>query len=233
MTEADAKRMSPHQVQQLIWKPGLSTAEKVSDISGRGMGMDIVKTKIEELSGTVEVQSDARKGTTIRITLPLTLAILPSLMVEIAGDVFALPMESVIEIVRVAQDQVHTVHGRRDGHGSRACHLAGPARRRAGLSPRRQANNGDSDGRTAGPTPETTTVVVRRHGIGNRPGRRLRDRRGRHRHQVASPRTIAIFAGIAGASILGDGRVRADPRRVGPDRVRSPRRTVNCNPQRK
>ena len=111
VTEADAKRMSPHQVQQLIWKPGLSTAEKVSDISGRGMGMDIVKTKIEELSGTVEIQSEQGKGTTIRIMLPLTLAILPSLMVEIAGDVFAMPMESVIEIVSVKQDQVHTVHG--------------------------------------------------------------------------------------------------------------------------
>ncbi len=112
VTEADAQRMTAHQIYQLIWKPGLSTAEKVTDVSGRGMGMDIVKTKIEELSGTVDISSERGKGTTITIKLPLTLAILPSLMVDIAGDVFAMPMEAVTEIVSVSRNQVRTVHGR-------------------------------------------------------------------------------------------------------------------------
>ena len=99
VTEADAERMTPQQIYQLIWEPGLSTAEKVTEVSGRGMGMDIVKSKIEELNGTVELDSEPGQGTTFTIKLPLTLAILPSLMVEIDGDVFAMPVESVVEIV--------------------------------------------------------------------------------------------------------------------------------------
>ncbi|MHB9067848.1 MAG: chemotaxis protein CheA, partial [Pirellulaceae bacterium] len=109
--EADVPRMSPRQIQQLIWEPGLSTAQAVTDFSGRGMGMDIVKTKIEELSGTVDIFSVQGQGTTITIKLPLTLAILPSLMVDIARDVFAMPMEAVVEIASVEPAQVSTVHG--------------------------------------------------------------------------------------------------------------------------
>ena len=78
VTEADARADDPQQIYQLIWEPGLSTAEKVTDVSGRGMGMDIVKSKIEELNGTVELDSEPGQGTTITIKLPLTLAILPS-----------------------------------------------------------------------------------------------------------------------------------------------------------
>ena len=92
----------------MIWAPGLSTAEKVTEVSGRGMGMDIVKSKIDELSGTADIDSVPGQGTTITIKLPLTLAILPSLMVEIRGDVFAIPMETVVEIVSVARNQVNS-----------------------------------------------------------------------------------------------------------------------------
>jgi two-component system chemotaxis sensor kinase CheA len=113
LSEAEAQRMTPHQIHQMIWAPGLSTAEKVTEVSGRGMGMDIVKAKIELLHGTVELESTPGQGTLLSIKLPLTLAILPSLLVDIDGDVFAMPMESVIEIVRVARDQLTTVHGRR------------------------------------------------------------------------------------------------------------------------
>ena len=132
MTEADAERMTPQQIYQLIWEPGLSTAEKVTEVSGRGMGMDIVKSKIEELNGTVEIGSEPGKGTTITIKLPLTLAILPSLMVEIDGDVFAMPMEAVVEIVsvepepglaRCTDSRMATVRGRvvSAGAGSATC----------------------------------------------------------------------------------------------------------------
>ncbi|MCL4195474.1 MAG: chemotaxis protein CheA, partial [Thermoguttaceae bacterium] len=99
VTAADAERMTPQQVFQLIWEPGLSTAERVTEVSGRGMGMDIVKSKIEDLNGSVELDSVPGQGTTITIKLPLTLAIMPSLMVEIQSVVFAMPMESVVEIV--------------------------------------------------------------------------------------------------------------------------------------
>ncbi len=111
LSAADAEKLTTHQVFQLIWEPGLSTAEKVTEVSGRGMGMDIVRTKIEEISGAVELSSKVGEGTTITIKLPLTLAILPSLLVEIEGDVIAMPVESVSEIVRINEEDLSTVHG--------------------------------------------------------------------------------------------------------------------------
>jgi two-component system chemotaxis sensor kinase CheA len=111
VTPAEAEKLTPHQVHQLIWEPGFSTAETVTEISGRGMGMDIVRSKIEELNGAVEVDSELGAGATFTIKLPLTLAILPSLMAEIDGDVFALPIESVVEIVSISTRELSTVHG--------------------------------------------------------------------------------------------------------------------------
>jgi len=111
VTAADAEKMTRQQIYQLIWEPGLSTAEKITEVSGRGMGMDIVKSKIADLNGTIELDSTPGQGTTITIKLPLTLAILPSLMVQIDGDVFAMPMESVAEIIRIKRQDVATIHG--------------------------------------------------------------------------------------------------------------------------
>jgi len=111
VAEADLARMSRNQIYQLIWEPGLSTAEKVTEVSGRGMGMDIVKSKIEAINGTVELDSEPGKGTTLTIKLPLTLAILPSLLVEIEGAVYSLPLESVVEIVKLTAAEIATVHG--------------------------------------------------------------------------------------------------------------------------
>ncbi len=111
LTTEEAEKMTPQQIHQMIWEPGLTTAEKVTDVSGRGMGMDIVKSKIEDLNGTVDIESVSGQGTTITIKLPLTLAILPSLMVEMGGDVFAMPLEAVVEIVSVRDRQLSTVHG--------------------------------------------------------------------------------------------------------------------------
>jgi two-component system chemotaxis sensor kinase CheA len=112
LSDADAERLSEAQSLALIWEPGFSTADKVTEISGRGMGMDIVRSKIEQLSGTVEVASRKGRGTTFTIKLPLTLAILPSLLVRIEGDTFALPLDAVVEIVTVATADVRTVHRR-------------------------------------------------------------------------------------------------------------------------
>lgn len=113
LTPADVERMTTQQLNQMIWEPGMTTAEKVTDVSGRGMGMDIVKAKIEELNGTVDLESIAGQGTTFTIKLPLTLAILPSLMVEIGGDAFAMPLEAVVEIVSVGRQQFGSVHGKK------------------------------------------------------------------------------------------------------------------------
>jgi two-component system, chemotaxis family, sensor kinase CheA len=111
MSQADADALTDLQAYQLIWEPGLSTAEKVTEVSGRGMGMDIVRSKIEDISGTVELDSQPGVGTTITIKLPLTLAILPSLLAEIDGDVFAIPVETVSEIVTVKKEELSRVHG--------------------------------------------------------------------------------------------------------------------------
>jgi two-component system chemotaxis sensor kinase CheA len=112
ISAADAEHLSSAQTFALIWEPGFSTAEKVTEISGRGMGMDIVKSKIEALNGTVELDSVAGQGTVITIKLPLTLAILPSLLARIGGVVYALPIEAINEIVSVAPESLTTVHGK-------------------------------------------------------------------------------------------------------------------------
>lgn len=104
--------MTDHQIAQFIWAPGFSTAEVVSDISGRGVGMDIVKTRIGELNGTVEVESHMGQGTRFVIRLPLTLAIIRSLLFQLEQGTFAAPIENVREIVSIRKQDVISVHGR-------------------------------------------------------------------------------------------------------------------------
>ncbi|PHR93088.1 MAG: hypothetical protein COA78_33090 [Blastopirellula sp.] len=110
---ADSEKMTSQQIHQLIWEPGFSTAEKVTEISGRGMGMDIVRSKIEEINGAVEVDSVEGVGTTFSIRLPLTMAILPSLLAIIDEGIYSFPIESVIEIVSIHSKDFSTVHGKR------------------------------------------------------------------------------------------------------------------------
>ena len=109
-TEADM--MSDYEIAQFVWAPGFSTAEVVSDISGRGVGMDIVKTRISELNGTIEVDSTLGKGTRFVIRLPLTLAIIRSLLFQLQQGTFAAPIENVREIVSVRDRDIISVHGR-------------------------------------------------------------------------------------------------------------------------
>ncbi|STL55932.1 chemotaxis protein CheA [Escherichia coli] len=89
--------MSDDEVAMLIFAPGFSTAEQVTDVSGRGVGMDVVKRNIQEMGGHVEIQSKQGTGTTIRILLPLTLAILDGMSVRVADEVFILPLNAVME----------------------------------------------------------------------------------------------------------------------------------------
>ena len=121
ITAAEAEHLPPRKVHQLIWEPGLSTAEKVTEVSGRGMGMDIVKAKIEDLSGTVELDSEPGRGTTLTIKLPLTLAILPSLMVaDRRATSSPCPLESVVEIVRLRRARADHRPRPVDGPGARS-----------------------------------------------------------------------------------------------------------------
>ena len=97
----DLAAMGEQDILKLLFKPGFSTAEKVTDISGRGVGMDVVKTNIEKLGGTIEIFTALHVGTTFRLLLPLTLAIIPSLIVEAEHQKFALPQVNLQEIVRI------------------------------------------------------------------------------------------------------------------------------------
>ncbi len=106
VTANDLSRMSDREVLGLIFLPGFSTTEAVSDISGRGVGMDVVKTNIEKIGGTVDVHSTLGEGTTFKIKIPLTLAIIPALIVRAQGDRFAIPQVNLLELVRLEGEQV-------------------------------------------------------------------------------------------------------------------------------
>lgn len=110
-----AARMSDRDAAQLIFAPGFSTAEQVTSVSGRGVGMDVVKTNIEKISGTIDLQSKPGHGTTVRIKIPLTLAIIPALVVTNDGDRYAIPQVSLLELLRLdgaeAKHKIEYVHG--------------------------------------------------------------------------------------------------------------------------
>ena len=108
-TEAELDTMTNQQIYQFIFKAGFSTAEKVTSVSGRGVGMDVVRTNIERIGGTVELKSQPGKGSTFVIKIPLTLAIVSALIVECAGERFAIPQISVLELVRVTNNSEHGI----------------------------------------------------------------------------------------------------------------------------
>jgi two-component system chemotaxis sensor kinase CheA len=108
-SEGDLAAMSEAQIQQFIFKAGFSTAAKVTSVSGRGVGMDVVRTNIEKIGGTVEMKSQRGKGSTFVIKIPLTLAIVSALIVECAGERFAIPQISVVELVRAAANSENKI----------------------------------------------------------------------------------------------------------------------------
>ena len=112
ITEAEAAALSTEEAVDLIFRPGLSTAKVVSDISGRGVGMDIVRTNIERLNGSVLVETWPGRGSRFEIVLPLTLAIIPALLVQVGAGTFAIPLVTVMETLRVAAGGIKTVHGK-------------------------------------------------------------------------------------------------------------------------
>lgn len=112
ISEAELAAMEPREIVNLIFLPGFSTAEKVTDVSGRGVGMDVVRTNIRKMNGTVEIESEQGKGSLITIKLPLTIAIIQALMVEVERATFAIPLSSVIEAVRITKSDIKTINGR-------------------------------------------------------------------------------------------------------------------------
>ena len=112
ITEREADTMSDKEAFGLIFKPGFSTAAKVTNVSGRGVGMDVVKTNIEKLNGIIDIESEIGKGTTMKLKIPLTLAIMQSLLVGAQEEFFAIPLASVLETVRVPIDDIYTIDGK-------------------------------------------------------------------------------------------------------------------------
>jgi two-component system, chemotaxis family, sensor kinase CheA len=115
ITAEQAARLPEREIFNLIFLPGFSTAEKVTNVSGRGVGMDVVKTNVEKIGGVVDVQSSPGRGTTVRVKIPLTLAIIPALVVTCEGERYAIPQVSLLELVRLEAEHARTaiemVHG--------------------------------------------------------------------------------------------------------------------------
>ncbi|MEO8428077.1 MAG: chemotaxis protein CheW [Verrucomicrobiota bacterium] len=199
ITREQASRMSDHEASRLIFLPGFSTAEKVTNISGRGVGMDVVKTNIDKIGGTVDLQSQPGKGTTLKIKIPLTLAIIPALIVTSGGDRFAIPQISLMELVRLegeqARQQIEFIHG------------AAVYRLRGQLLPlaylNRELNiNGKSESELA----MVSIVVLQADG---HPFGLVVDEINDTEEIVVKPlsKQLKSVASFAGATIMGDGRV--------------------------
>jgi len=111
VTEDQLAAMSQREMFDLIFLPGFSTKDQASDLSGRGVGMDVVKTNIKKLNGLIEIKSEKGLGSEFILRLPLTLAIIQSLLVEVEGEIYSIPLASVLETLRVDQRQFHVIGG--------------------------------------------------------------------------------------------------------------------------
>src|SRR5579864_6888527 len=149
ITPEQAQKMLDREIFSLIFLPGFSTAQKVTNVSGRGVGMDVVKTNVEKIGGTVDLQSTLGKGTTVRVKIPLTLAIIPALIVTCGGDRYAIPQLSLLELVRL--EDTKAVTGIELVHGVPVHRLRGRLlpivylRRELRIGDARQANKNEDD----------------------------------------------------------------------------------------
>jgi two-component system chemotaxis sensor kinase CheA len=189
-----ARTLSQREILDFIFLPGFSTAQKVNDLSGRGVGMDVVRSNLQKLNGLVELESEVGRGTTFRLRVPLTLAILSVLLVEVSEEVYALPLRSVLETVCVRAHEIHRVEGREVLQLSGETVALLRLRKMIGLS---------------NPNPESAQKAVVL-GIGRRRVALLVDRLIGQESTVIKPLGVYLHgnAQLAGATISGDGRVR-------------------------
>jgi len=202
ITPEQAARMPEREIFNLIFLPGFSTAEKVTNVSGRGVGMDVVKTNVEKIGGAVDVQSTLGRGTTVRVKIPLTLAIIPALVVTCGGERYAIPQVSLLELVRIEADEV--------GKGIELVHGAPVYRLRGRLLPLVYLNRElklAAEARSATGSDGAVNIVVLRadeHRFGL-----IVDQINDTEEIVVKPlrkqlKTVKTFAG---SSIMGDGKV--------------------------
>ena len=196
VTADELRRMDPREVQGLIFRPGFSTAAEVTNVSGRGVGMDVVRTNIERIGGSVDINSQKGQGTTCRVRIPLTLAIIPALLVGEAGESYAIPQANLVELVRLEGEEL----------ARSVEHLAGaPVLRLRGHLLPLVSLAGALDVDAAG---EDTLTIVVLQADDIRFGLTVREV---HDTQeiVVKPigRQLKGLAIYAGATIMGDGRV--------------------------
>ena len=190
-----AAGLTPEELVDFIWQPGFSTAKAVSDISGRGVGMDIVRTKINRLSGSIDVDSALGEGTTFTIRLPLTLAIVRCMLFGLPHGVFAVPIENIRGIVKVTDPQVVSVNGRH------ACDIRGEFLPLVDIHDVFRWSEGETR------LPQAGDVAVL-HAAGKSVGLRVGALLGSQDVVVKSlDDNFRHVRGLGGASILGDGSV--------------------------
>jgi two-component system, chemotaxis family, sensor kinase CheA len=189
-----ARTLSQREILDFIFLPGFSTAQKVNDLSGRGVGMDVVRSNLQKLNGLVELESEVGRGTTFRLRVPLTLAILSVLLVEVCEEAYALPLRSVLETVRVRPSEIHRVEG---------CEVLQLSEETVALL-RLGKIFGLSNAR---PESAQKAVIL---GVGRRRVALLVDRLIGQESTVIKPLGVYLRgnAQLAGATISGDGRVR-------------------------
>jgi two-component system, chemotaxis family, sensor kinase CheA len=198
-----AARMTDREIYNLIFLPGFSTAEKVTNVSGRGVGMDVVKTNVERIGGNVDVQSNRGQGTTVRVKIPLTLAIIPALVVTCCGERYAIPQVSLLELVRLEADEVST--GIELVHGAPVYRLRGQLLPLVYLS--RELKLSEVDAKRAAHSGGAVNIVVlqadrRQFGL-------VVDQINDTEEIVVKPlrKQLKIVKTFAGSSIMGDGKV--------------------------
>jgi two-component system chemotaxis sensor kinase CheA len=202
ITAEQAGRMPEREIFNLVFLPGFSTAQKVTNISGRGVGLDVVKTNVEKIGGMVDIVSKAGTGTTVRLKIPLTLAIIPALIVTCGGERFAIPQVSLLELVRLEGEQART--GIETVQGAAVHRLRGRLLPLAYLSRELQlALPGETAVQTAG----AVNIVVlqaddRQFGL-------VVDEVNDTEEIVVKPlsKQVKGINAFAGATIMGDGRV--------------------------
>ena len=216
VSSSQADQLTDRELVPFIWHPGLSTAETITEISGRGVGMDIVKNRIENLSGGVDVRTAPGQGTTFTIRLPLTLAIMSSLLVRIYEEIYAIPLDHIDEIVEVRPRQVFRVQGRPTIEIRKkivALVSLGDLFRWGGKphpsasSARRDTSTPDGHVNDVVEEPDTLRVVVVQNGE-TTIGLLVDQLIGMQEVVLKSlEKNFRPIPGLSGASILGDGRV--------------------------
>jgi two-component system chemotaxis sensor kinase CheA len=205
VTAERLRTMSPREILDMVFLPGFSTAEKTTDLSGRGVGMDVVRSNMKKLSGSVELTSQVGQGTVVKLRLPLTLAILPVLLVKVSEDVYALPLRSVVETAQIDPKLLHWVEG------SEVLCLRGetlPLLRLDYLLPARAALPSGTSDAPRGSGDENKKIVIMR--VAERRVALLVDHLLGQESTVIKPLGSYLHgcSSLSGATIGGDGRVR-------------------------